>query len=122
MQSVDAGGAGPCGLPAHGQLLVESQGPPGPSTVSRFLRVARHIAATEARTDLFLIDDGVEYAVDPRGEVAVVLDAGGRVWADEVSLSEHGIKTGELAPGIVVAGLDAITEQLFDPAVRVVWH
>lgn len=122
MQSVDAGKAGPGESPAHAQLLVESKRPPGPGTVSRFLRAARHLAATGTRTGVYLIDDGVDHAVSAQGEVAWVLGAGGRVWADEVSLSERGIKAGQLAPGVEVAGLDAIAEQLFDPAVRVVWH
>lgn len=122
MRAVDAGNAAAGGSRAGAQLLVESKGPPAPSTVSRFLRAARYLAATQARTDVYLIDDGVDYAVSAQGEVAWVLGAGGRVWADEVSLSERGIKADELAPGVVVADLDAIAEPLFDPAVLVVWH
>ncbi|HEX5116357.1 MAG TPA: DsrE family protein [Pseudonocardiaceae bacterium] len=119
MRSTDSGTAvrGRTEVPAL--FLVESQG----GTVSRFLRTARHLAAAmRTPTDVFLIDDGVSLAVDASSDVAGVLGAGGRVWADVVSLSERGIKADELAPGVVVTGLDAVAEPLFDPAVRVVWH
>lgn len=120
MQSMDAHAVPESDAPA--QLLVESRGRTAPGTVSRFLRAARHLAAARTRTEVYLIDDGVDHACDAAGEVPGVLDAGGRVWADEVSLSERDIKAGELVPGVVVGDLNAIAEQLSDPAVRVVWH
>lgn len=122
MRSTDSGVTVPGVSEVPAQFLVESQGPPSPGTVSRFLRAARHLADARTPTDVFLIDDGVGFAVDAAAEVAGVLDAGGRVWADEVSLSERGIDAGELAAGVLVAGLDTVAESLFDPAVRVVWH
>lgn len=107
---------------ATAQFLVESQSPVGQGTASGFLRAARHIAEAYRTTDLLLIDGGVGFAVDAAGEVAGVLDAGGRVWVDEVSLAERGIEIGDLAPGVVVAALDAVADPMFDPDVRVVWH
>jgi sulfur relay (sulfurtransferase) DsrF/TusC family protein len=98
------------------RLLVESQG-----TVSTFLRAARHLAAA-APTDVFLIDDGVGFAVDASGDVAGIVAAGGQVRADSRSLAERGIDADALTAGVVAADLDAVADLLFDPAVRVVWH
>lgn len=122
MRSTDSETVGWEKQAAPARFLVESQGPPAPGTVSRFLHCARHLATEGTPTDVLLIDDGVDFAVDAPNEVAGVLDAGGRVWADDVSLSERGIKTGELATGVVVVDLDAVAEALFNPVVRVVWH
>jgi hypothetical protein len=71
---------------------------------------------------VFLIDDGVAAAVGAHPDVARILALGGSVWADDVSLGEHGLAASELAPGVMMADLGKVTSLLFDPAVRVVWH
>lgn len=122
MRSKESETASPGGTEVRAQFLVESQGPPAPGSVSSFLRAARRLAAAGTPTDVFLIDDGVSFAVGTPTELAGLLDAGGRVWVDDMSLSERGIDFDELAPGVVVVDLDAVAEPLFDPAIRVVWH
>lgn len=126
MRSTDSGSAvqssavpGRPRVPA--QFLVESQAPPGPGTVTNFLRAARHLAE-RTPTDVFLIDDGVGCAVDAPDEVAGIVRTGGWVGVDGRSLAERGIDTDRLTPGVEVTDLDAVADHLFDPAVRVVWH
>ena len=110
MQSTDSGTAvpGESGTPA--QFLVESQGPPAAGTGSGFLRAARHLAAARTPTDVFLIDDGVGFAVDATSEVAGVVDAGGRVWVDEVSLTERAALPASLRSWSSVATTPAHSE------------
>lgn len=104
------------------QLLIESQSLPEPGAGCRFLRAARHLATAGTPTVVFLIDDGVSCAVGFQPEVARAVKAGASVWADDASLAERAILVGDLAPGVVAAGLDRVTPLLHDPAVRVVWH
>ena len=113
--------------PGTPQLLVETQClesqcrvPHG--TASRFLRAARHLAASGRPVIVFLIDDGVRSAVGPQPGVTGILTAGGQVWADRESLADRAIPATQLTPGVVEAALDKVAPLLFDPAVQVVWH
>jgi hypothetical protein len=104
------------------RLLVESQAPRDSDPGSRFLRSACHLATAGTSTVVLLIDDGVTAATGGRPEVAEVVAAGGRVWADETSLDRRAIPAAELAAGIEAVNLDKVTPLLVDPKVRVVWH
>jgi DsrE/DsrF-like family len=104
------------------QLLIESQAWRERAGGSRFLRTAKHLADAGTQTVVFLIDDGVSSALGTRSELAAAIEAGASVWADEESLAEREISVGELAPGVVAAGLDKVAPLLFDPDVKVVWH
>jgi sulfur relay (sulfurtransferase) DsrF/TusC family protein len=104
------------------QLLVESQAPRDLAPGSGFLRAAWHLAAGGTPTVVLLIDDGVAAATGGRPDVADVVAAGGRVWADEASLEQRAIPVAQLSPGVEAVDLDKVTPLLVGPDVRVVWH
>jgi hypothetical protein len=104
------------------QLLVESQFRAASGTTGRFLRAARHLAASGRPATVFLIDDAVRVAVGSQPSVTGILAAGGQVWADEDSLAARAIPASQLVPGVVTMTLDKVAPLLFDPAVQVVWH
>lgn len=114
-------------------LLIESQallvwgrpqtpGAPVRAQECRCLRIARRLADACTETVVFLIDEGVTAVVGSRSEAARAVRAGVNVWVDEDSLVRRAIPPGDLAAGVVPAGLDKVAPLLFDPAVKVVWH
>lgn len=99
-------------------LLVESQTSPAGRSVS----AAYHLATSGEPVVVFLIDAGVQEALDCSPAFKDLQDVGVRVWVDDVSLSQRDVPPADLAPGVEVVTLDEVAASLFDPAVKVVWH
>ncbi|MCA6094680.1 DsrH/TusB family sulfur relay protein [Streptomyces sp. SCA3-4] len=103
-------------------LLIESQAAAPPDGTG-----FRRDAVTQARLGhsvvLFLIQDAVALALPGRSEeLEALLEAGGRVWADDFSLAQRGLDGGTLMPSVRRTDMDAVAEAVLDPAVKVVWH
>ena len=49
-------------------------------------------------------------------------NAGVTLLADDLSLSERGIKTDELLPGVRASALDELVEQITQQNTKAIWH
>ena len=71
---------------------------------------------------VFLVQNGVFAARTSARRLSGLTDAGVTVLADDVSLSERGIKPDELAPGIQKAGIEALVDAIVQENTKALWH
>jgi sulfur relay (sulfurtransferase) complex TusBCD TusD component (DsrE family) len=110
----DPGGGAPGRL-----LLVESQG----RGDTGFRRDAVTQVLGGQPTVLFLVQDGVMLAVaGSDSDLDRFQEEGGAVAVDSFSLTQYGLDSAKLRPGLSVAGMDDVADWILDPATRVVWH
>ncbi|MFF2546341.1 hypothetical protein ACFVUY_27780 [Kitasatospora sp. NPDC058063] len=103
-------------------LLVESQGHSAPQEAG-FRRDALAQAEAGRPVLMFLVQDGVALALP--GSDATLDDfqrAGGRLVADDFSLTQRGLDGRALRPTVRVTGMGEMAEWMLDPDVKVVWH
>ena len=73
---------------------------------------------------VFLVQNGV-LAARKNGRdsyLSRLAAAGVMVLADDFSLSERGIKTGDLQPGIQPSGIETLVDALIELNTRAIWH
>ena len=73
---------------------------------------------------VFLVQNGV-LAARKNGRdsyLSRLAAAGVMVLADDFSLSERGIKTGDLQPGIQPSGIETLVDALIEQNTRAIWH
>ena len=71
---------------------------------------------------VFLVQNGVLSARTSAQRLGRLAEAGVTVLADDLSLRERGIKTGELAPGIREAGIEALVDAIVQENTKALWH
>lgn len=95
-------------------LLIESRDPFEVNEVNRDYELASNLARAGNEVTLFLVQNGVlpvRRAAAHDG-LRAAIGSGVDVRSDEFSLRERGIAAAELAPGIEVAALDVVVDQL----------
>ena len=82
------------------------------------------IAVKERGHDVtvFLVQNGVLAARESARRLGRLAEAGVTLLADDLSLRERGINTGELAPSIRESGIDALVEALVQDDTKAMWH
>ena len=106
-----------------GYLLIESRDPYESRDCAFLSDLAAGLARAGHTVTLFLVQNGVLPARGgaPRESLAVALQAGVEVLADEFSLRERGIALDRLAAGVRSAPLDVVIEQL-EEGRKALWH
>lgn len=101
-------------------LLIESR---GRGEYTGFRRDAVTQVLGGQPTVLFLVQDGVMLAVpDSDADLDRFQAEGGALAVDSFSLTQYGLDSAKLRPGLRVAGMDDVADWILDPATRVVWH
>lgn len=104
-------------------LLIESRDPFESPDAKTYLDWAKGLAAEGHVVTLFLVQNGVFPArpsTHSKG-LAEAAKAGVEVLADDFSLKERGIAFDRLAPGVKVAPLSVVVDQLAEGR-KAVWH
>jgi predicted peroxiredoxin len=105
-------------------LLIESRDP-FDSADTRFVSdTATALRARGRPVTVFLVQNGVlATRAGARGShVSQLKEAGVTVLADDFSLRERGIETGELTSGVREAGVDALVDLIMQPGTKTLWH
>jgi sulfur relay (sulfurtransferase) complex TusBCD TusD component (DsrE family) len=73
---------------------------------------------------VFLVQNGVLAARNHGRDsyLSRLAAAGATLLADDFSLSERGIQTGELQPGIQPSGIETLVDALIEQNTRAIWH
>ena len=107
-----------------GFLLIESRSATEAPEVREFLDMAAELSREGHEIDLFLIQNGVLLAA--RGADPCLAALANRhnvsVWADRFSLQSRALNSGELAPGIRIAGMPEMVGLLTSGSRKPVWH
>ncbi len=103
-------------------LFLQSRDPFECRNAVRDHEIAMSLAAGQHDVAVFLVQNGVLAAREAaRGEsIQRVLDSGVRVVSDDFSLRERAVSTDALRPGVEVASLDLVVDEM-TAGTRVVW-
>jgi sulfur relay (sulfurtransferase) complex TusBCD TusD component (DsrE family) len=73
---------------------------------------------------IFLLQNGVLAARKNARDATLrrMAEAGVKVLADDFSLLERGIQTGELAPGIQPSNIETLVDALVQENTKAIWH
>jgi sulfur relay (sulfurtransferase) complex TusBCD TusD component (DsrE family) len=71
---------------------------------------------------VFLVQNGVLAARGSAGRLDRLTEAGVTVLADNLSLSERGIKAEHLSPGIRESGIEALVDAIVQENTKALWH
>ena len=95
-------------------VFVEPRDPLHAEEVLHFYAFALGLARDRHRVMLFLLNDGVLSARRAESAMLVreLVDAGGEVLADEGSLRQRGIEQRRLPPGVHVASVEVVFDEL----------
>ena len=106
-----------------GYLLIESRDPFECADTKYLVDLAQSLAKEKNEVTLFLVQNGVLPARScaASASLAALSKAGVSVLADEFSLRERGIATGELAAAVKPVALDAVVDQMVAGA-KVLWN
>lgn len=104
-------------------LLIESRDPFESADTANWHALASGLKAQGDSVTLFLVQNGVLPARRSSRSAALtdLARAGVAVLADDFSLRERGIGSGQLAEGVRAASLDAVLDAL-EAGHKVIWH
>lgn len=71
---------------------------------------------------IFLVQNGVLGARKNAHRLDRLAKAGVTVLADDLSLTERGLKTDELVPGIRPSAIDELVERIAQENIKAIWH
>ena len=71
---------------------------------------------------IFLVQNGVLGARKNAHRLQRLANAGVTLLADDLSLSERGIKTDELVPAIQSSSIDELVERMVQKSTKALWH
>jgi predicted peroxiredoxin len=105
-------------------LLIESRDP-FESGDTRFVAgLARDLQTSGNAVTVFLVQNGVLAArkLARESPLTHLIEGGVTVLADDFSLRERGIASGDLAAGVRESGIDTIVDMLIDQNAKALWH
>ena len=109
-------------------LLIESRDPFDAADVPYFFKLAKDLAEQGDDIVLYLVQNGV-FCLRKNARPSAIFDwlgerskAGVRIWADDFSLRERGIRKEELIPEAHISGADALVDLLLEEKRKAVWH
>ncbi len=104
-------------------LLIESRDPFEINDVDYYYDIALGLKSRNNDVTLFLVQNGVFPArLNPSSErLSQLAEAGVRILADELSLSERGISVDSLVDGVEPSPLDIVIDQMVAGA-KTIWH
>ena len=104
-------------------LLIASRDPFEAGDVEHYYDLAAQLAKSGSQVTCFLVQNGVLPARrGPRSAALSAMAAAGvEVLADDFSLRERGIPSGNLATGVKAAPLDTVIDQLAEGR-KALWH
>ena len=111
-------------MPERQYVFIESRDP-FDSADSRFVpETATALRARGRAVTVYLVQNGVLASrAGARGsELPKLIQTGVTVLADDFSLRERGIETGELTAGVRETPIDSLVDLIMRPATKVMWH
>jgi sulfur relay (sulfurtransferase) complex TusBCD TusD component (DsrE family) len=103
-------------------VLIESRDPFESRDTQFVEQTAIAIKERGHPVTVFLIQNGVFAARENAGRLRRLTEAGVILLADNLSLSERGIKAEELAPGIQESGIDKLVDAIAQENTKAIWH
>lgn len=103
-------------------VLIESRDPFESCDTAFVDELALAVKQRGHDVTVFLVQNGVLAARKTIGRLEPLVEAGVVLLADDLSLSERGIKTEELASGIQKSGIDVLVNKLFQENTKTFWH
>ena len=105
-------------------LFIEARDPFASRDTEFLERTAIALKQRGHGVTVFLVQNGV-LAARKNGRDAYLsrlAAAGVMLLADDFSLSERGIQTGELQPGIQPSGIETLVDALLEQNTKAIWH
>jgi sulfur relay (sulfurtransferase) complex TusBCD TusD component (DsrE family) len=103
-------------------VLIESRDPFESRDTEFVEQTAIAIKERGHPVTVFLIQNGVFAARKNAGQLRRLTKAGVILLADDLSLSERGIKADELAQGIQESGIDKLVDAIAQENTKAIWH
>jgi predicted peroxiredoxin len=105
-------------------LLIESKSPWESGDVTYAYGLARDLADAGNEVTLYLVQNAVlplRKGAQDGGLAALATGGKVKVLADDFSLRERAIGEGSVIPGVAVAGIETVVDQLA-AGVKAIWH
>jgi hypothetical protein len=105
-------------------LMIESRDPFDSADTAFVADTAAALRAKGRPVTVYFVQNGVlATRAGARGShVSALAKAGVTVLADDFSLRERGIETGELAGGVRETSIDALVDLVMQPGTKTFWH
>lgn len=103
-------------------VLIESRDPFESRDTEFVEQTAIAIKERGHPVTVFLIQNGVFAARENAGRLRRLTEAGVILLADNLSLSERGIKAEELAQGVQESGIDKLVDAIAQENTKAIWH
>jgi predicted peroxiredoxin len=103
-------------------VLIESRDPFESRDTAFVDEMALAIKERGHDVTVFLVQNGVLAARKTLQRLEPLVEAGVTLLADDLSLSERGIKSDELASGIQKSGIDVLVNKLVQENTKTFWH
>lgn len=103
-------------------VLIESRDPFESRDTAFVDEMALAIKERGHDVTVFLVQNGVLAARKTLQRLERLVEAGVTLLADDLSLSERGIKSDELASGIQKSGIDVLVNKLVQENTKTFWH
>jgi predicted peroxiredoxin len=103
-------------------VLIESRDPFESRDTAFVDELALAVKERGHDVTVFLVQNGVLAARKTLQRLERLVEAGVTLLADDLSLSERGIKSDDLVPGIQKSGIDVLVNQLVQENTKTFWH
>jgi sulfur relay (sulfurtransferase) complex TusBCD TusD component (DsrE family) len=105
-------------------LFIEARDPFASRDTEFLEQTATALKLSGHPVTVFLVQNGVLAARNNGRDsyLGRLAAAGVMLLADDFSLNERGIQTGELQPGIQPSGIETLVDALIEQNTRAIWH
>jgi sulfur transfer complex TusBCD TusB component (DsrH family) len=105
-------------------VFIESRDPFDSADTGFVADTAAALRARGRAVTVYLVQNGVlaTRAGARPSHLARLRQAGVTLLADDFSLRERGIETGEIAAGVVESSIDTLVDLVMNPSTKTMWH